>query len=162
MCWFDFQIGVWFCEWLLGSKGIGNKIDMRSMGRRRSELDYKELKICEHVLIGFILICLAQVSLGATNLQDGKGQPSFICWLLFSIEILISLCWSVVACFCSLRSNEHLLSAFAFQLLQSTAYMLRSARLFFLGGLLLEETLVGKHGKGFSAMIAQLYQCMLI
>ena len=91
MYWFDFQIGVWFCEWLLGSKGIGNKIDMRSMGRRRSELDYKELKICEHVLIGFILICLAQVSLGATNLQDGKGQPSFICWLLFSIEILISL-----------------------------------------------------------------------
>ena len=50
---------------------------MRSMGRRRSELDYKELKICVQVLIGFVLICLAQVSLGATNLQDGKMSTQF-------------------------------------------------------------------------------------
>lgn len=57
---------------------------MRSMGRRRSELEYKEeLKICEQVLIGFIVICLAQVSLGATNQQDGKSQSIFICRLRF-------------------------------------------------------------------------------
>jgi hypothetical protein len=81
--WFHFQIGGWFCERLLGIKGIENKIDMGSMGRRRSELEYKELKICEQVLIGFIVICLAQVSLGATNQQDGESQPIFICWLRF-------------------------------------------------------------------------------
>lgn len=59
-------------------------------------------------------------------------------------------------------SYKQLLCVFTFQLLQLTAYMLHSARLFFLGGLLLEETHVGKHGKGLYATIAQLYQCMLI
>ncbi|PQM39107.1 hypothetical protein Pyn_23354 [Prunus yedoensis var. nudiflora] len=59
------------------------------MGRKRSVLEYKNLKIHGQVSLGLILICLAQVSLGATsptdvaainNLHAALGTPVLPGW----------------------------------------------------------------------------------
>ena len=43
------------------------------MGRKRSVLEHKKLKIYAEVSVGLLLIYFAQVSLGATSSTDGNS-----------------------------------------------------------------------------------------
>lgn len=65
----------------------GFKFIVEVMGFGRSGVEWKNLKICAQLYVGFLLICVSGFAVGLTNPSDGKANflafkffISFGCW----------------------------------------------------------------------------------